>query len=149
MRSSDFMAALPEAVQRFLGEEIKLKRGRLWPWGVQLYVDDPRYHYEVSRVPPRLGDRLELGLHFESKNPVENRALLAGFDARLVEIKASLGDGASAELWDRGWAKVYETAPLEPYSESYLATIAGRTAALIRVLHPIYRAVQTRHKIST
>jgi hypothetical protein len=142
MRSSDFMAALPEAVQRYLGEEIRLTRGRLWPWGVQLYVDDPRYHYEISRVAPRLGDRLELGLHFESKNPAENRALLAGFDARLVEIKASLGDGASAELWDRGWAKVYETARLEPYSESYLQTIAGRMAALIRVLHPIYQALQ-------
>jgi hypothetical protein len=93
-------------------------------------------------VAPRLGDRLELGLHFESKNPAENRTLLAGFDARLVEIKASLGDGASAELWDRGWAKVYETAPLEPYSARYLETIADRMAALVRVLHPIYQAVQ-------
>jgi len=135
------MAALPEAVQRCLGEELRLKRGRTWPWGVQLYVDDPRYHYEISRVAPRLGDRLELGLHFESKNPADNRLLLAGFDARLVEIKDGLGDGASAELWDRGWAKVYETVPLEPYSESYLRTVAGRMAVLIRVLHPIYQAL--------
>jgi hypothetical protein len=142
MRSSDFMAALPDAVQRYLGEEIRLKRGRLWPWGVQLYVDDPRYHYEISRVPQRLGDRLELGLHLESKNPAENRALLAGFDACLAEIKHSLGDDTSAELWDRGWAKVYQTVPLEPYSESYLQTIARHLADLIRVLHPIYGAVR-------
>ncbi|HSN77769.1 MAG TPA: hypothetical protein VL334_22060 [Anaerolineae bacterium] len=141
MRSSDFMAALPEAVQRCLGEDLRLKRGRTWPWGVQFYVDDPRYHYEISRVAPRLGDRLELGLHFESKSPADNQSLLAGFDARLVEIKDSLGDGAIAELWDRGWAKVYETVPLEPYSESYLKTVAGRMATLVRVLHPIFQAL--------
>jgi len=139
MRSSDFMAALPEAVQRCLGEEIRLTRGRLWPWGVQFYVSDPRYHYEVSRVAPRLGDRLELGLHFESKNPVENQALLVGFDARLVEIKDSLGDEVVAELWDRGWAKVYEIMPLEPYGESYLQAVAARMAVMVRVLHPIYQ----------
>ncbi len=139
MRSSDFMAALPEAVQRCLGEEIRLTRGRVWPWGVQFYVDDPRYHYEVSRVAPRLGDGLELGLHFESKKPADNHALLAGFDARLVEIKDSLGDGAVAELWDRGWAKVYEVLPLEPYSESYLQTVAARMAVIVGVLHPIYQ----------
>jgi hypothetical protein len=136
------MSALPEAVQRCLGEEIRLKRGRAWPWGVQFYVDDPRYHYEISRVAPRLGDRLELGLHFESKNPADNSALLAGFDARLVEIKDSLGDGAIAELWDRGWAKVYETVPLQPYSEVYLQAVAERMATIVRVLHPIYHSLR-------
>ena len=141
MRSSEFMAALPAAVQRNLGHEIRVQRGRLWPWGVQFYVDDPRYHYEVSRAPQRVGDRLELALHFESRNPADNRALLAAFDARLVEIKASLGDGAVAEIWDRGWAKVYETVPLEPYDESYLQKIAERMARIMRVLHPIYLVV--------
>ena len=141
MRSSEFMAALPEAVQRNLAGEIRLKRGRLWPWGVQFYVDDARYHYEVARVPPRLGDRLELGLHFESKNPADNQALLAGFDSYLVEIKDALGDGMAAEPWDRGWTKVYETAPLQPYDEAYLTSVAGRMAEIVRVLHPIYRAL--------
>lgn len=141
MRSSEFMAALPEALQRTLGPHWRVQRGRLWPWGVQCYVDDPRYHYEVARVPPRLGDRLELGLHFESKNPADNRWLLAGFDARLVEIKASLGDTVVAETWDRGWTKVYETVPLEPYTEGYLHRIAERMAAFVRALHPIYQAI--------
>jgi hypothetical protein len=141
MRSNEFMAALPEAVQRYLGQGLRVQRGRLWPWGVQFYLDDPRYHYEVSRVPPRLGDRLELGLHFESKNPADNRWLLAGFDARLVEVKASLGDGVVAEPWDRGWTKVYETVPLEPYDEGYLHRVAGRMAAIVDVLHPVYQAI--------
>jgi hypothetical protein len=142
MRSSEFMAALPAAVQHYLGQEIRLQRGRLWPWGVQFYVDDPRFHYEVSRAPLRLGDRLELALHFESRNPADNRALLAGFDGRLVEIKANLGDGAVAELWDRGWAKVYETVLLEPYDEVFLHKIAERMAGIVRVLHPIYLVVK-------
>ena len=141
MRSNEFMAALPEAVQHFLGHGWHVQRGRLWPWGVQFYFDDPRYHYEISRVPPRLGDRLELGLHFESKNPADNRWLLAGFDARLVEIKASLGDSVVAEPWDRGWTKVYETEPLEAYDDGYLRKIAERMAVIVRLLHPVYQAL--------
>lgn len=88
MRSSEFMASLPQAVQRQLGAEIPLQRGRLWPWGVQLYVDDPRYHYEVSRAPLRLGD------------------------------------------------------------EAFLQLIAGRTARLIGVLHPLYMAISRQIKMT-
>jgi hypothetical protein len=148
MRSNEFMSALPETVQRQLGAEIHLRRGRLWPWGVQFYVDDPRFHYEVSRVPPKLGDRLELGLHFESKNPAENRWLLAGFDMRMAEILASLGEGVMAEPWDRGWAKVYITTPLEPYSEAFLNVISDRMAGFVRVLHPIYLLVNQVTKVT-
>lgn len=148
MRSNEFMSALPETVQRQLRAEIRLQRGRLWPWGVQFYVDDPRFHYEVSRVPPKLGDRLELGLHFESRNPAENRWLLAGFDTRMVEILASLGDGVMAEPWDRGWSKVYITTPLEPYSEAFLAVISDRMAEFVRVLHPIYLLVNQTTKMT-
>ena len=142
MRSSDFMAALPDAVQRCLGDDLRLKRGRLWPWGVQFYVDDPRYHYEVSRVAPRLGDRLELGLHFESKNPVDNQRCWPASIRVWSKIKDSLGDGVVAELWDRGWAKVYEIVPLEPYGESYLQAVAARMAGMVRVLHPSIRSIR-------
>ena len=142
MKSSEFMAALPEAVQMYLAPELILRRGRLWPWGVQLYADDPRYHYEVARVTPRLGDRLELGLHFESRTPDDNSHLLTGFQARLLEVKHELGDSIEAELWDRGWTKVYETLPLAPYSPTYLDSVARRLAEVARVLHPIYLALR-------
>jgi hypothetical protein len=99
-------------------------------------------------VPPKRGDRRELGLHFESKNPAENRWLLAGFDARMAEILASLGDGVMAEPWDRGWAKVYITTPLEPYGEPFLATITDRMADIVRVLHPIYLLVNQTAKMT-
>jgi hypothetical protein len=141
MKSGEFMATLPAAVQVLLAPEITLRRGRLWPWGVQVYDDDPHYHYEVSRVAPRLGDRLELGLHFESRSPSDNCRLLGGFQARLVEIKHELGDSVEAELWDRGWTKVYDTMPLEPYESAYLDTVARRLADMVHVMHPIYRTM--------
>ncbi len=140
MRSSEFMSALPDAVTRFLPSGPHLRRGRLWSFGVQLYDDDPRFHYEVARVPVRLGDRLELGLHFESRNATDNRSLLDGFVARMIEIKAELGDDVEAELWDKGWTKVYETLPLETYSAAYLQVVARRLAKMVTVLHPVYLA---------
>lgn len=136
------MAAVPDAVQRYLPQGPALRRGGLFSWGVQLYDDDPHYHYEVSRVHPRLGDRLELGLHFESRNSEENRALLAGFQARLVEIKAELGESVEAELWDKGWTKVYDTLRLEPYEAPYLEAVARRLAEMMVVLHPIYKSLR-------
>ena len=141
MKSSEFMAALPEAVQRYLQTDFTLQRGRVWPWGVQMYDDDPRYHYEVARLPVRMGERLELGLHFESRNPADNRALLAGFQAQLLELKHELGEGIEADLWDHGWTKVYLTMPLEPYSSDYLEAVARRLAEIVRVLHPVYRSL--------
>lgn len=140
MKSGEFMAALPAAVQQVLAPGIALQRGRLWPWGVQLYDDDPRFHYEVSRVTPRLGDRLELGLHFESRRPADNLFLLEAFQAHLVEIKHELGDQVEAEPWDKGWTKVYDTMPLEPYESRYLEAVVHRFAAIVRVLHPMYCA---------
>lgn len=142
MRSSEFMAALPEAVRACLTNGPRLQRGRLWSYGVQLYDDDPRFHYEVARVPVRLGDRLEVGLHFESKSAADNRQLLDGFAARMIEIKAELGQDVEAELWDKGWTKVYETLPLETYSASYLQVVARRLAKMVAVLHPVYLATR-------
>lgn len=105
---------------------------------MQLYDDDPRFHYEVARVPIRLGDRLEIGFHFESKNADDNHRLLSIFAARMIEIKAELGDEVEAELWDKGWTKVYETVPLETYSPDYLQVVARQLARMITVLHPVY-----------
>ena len=142
MRSSEFMRAVPGAVQQHLPHGLSLRRGRAWSYGAQLYDDQPQFHYEVARVPVRLGDRLELGLHFESRNPAENRALLNGFAAHLVEIKAVLGNGMEAEQWDKGWTKVYETIALQTYDTAYLNRVAQRLAEIVTVLHPIYRLLR-------
>ena len=115
---------------------------RVWSFGCQFYEDEPRLHYEVVRTSLRFGDRLELGLHLESRSPQVNDALLAYFQSRLVEIKAGLGDGFEAEQWDRGWAKVYETIPLLPYNAVFLEQVGGRMARIIIFLHPMLKAAR-------
>ena len=115
---------------------------RVWSFGCQFYEDEPRLHYEIVRTSLRFGDRIELGLHLESRSPQVNDALLAYFQGRLVEIKAALGDGFEAELWDRGWAKVYETIPLSPYDAVFLEQVGERMARIISVLHPLLKAAR-------
>ena len=84
--------------------------------------------------------KLELGLHFESRDRDRNAALLAGFSRQLVEIKATLGPQWEAEAWDKGWSKVYETIPYEPFSDETLQVVAARLARAITVLQPIWDA---------
>jgi len=105
-------------------------------WLCQLYYADPRLHYEVWNLGERRG-LLEIGLHFESKESATNSALLAGFLRHTVEIKATLGSQWEAEQWDKGWTKVYETVPYEPFSTESLDTISRRLAKAMRVLTPI------------
>jgi hypothetical protein len=66
-----------------------------------------------------------------------NARLLDGFLRHLFEIKAELGDSLEAEMWDKGWTKVYETIPLETFDEAYVDRVAGRLARVIVVLQPI------------
>jgi len=51
--------------------------------------------------------------------------------SHLFEIKAELGSSFEAEPWDKGWTKVYETIPLEPFSAEYLERVAARTAQVM------------------
>jgi hypothetical protein len=82
--------------------------------------------------------KLELGLHFESRDRTVNAALLAGFSRRMAEIKDTLGPQWEAEPWDKGWTKVYEVVPYEPFSDELLASLAARVARAITVLQPIW-----------
>jgi len=87
-----------------------------------------------------MGERrgvLELGLHFESRDREVNTALLAGFSRSMVEVKALLGPQWEAEQWDKGWSKVYETVPYEPFSTELLGTLSERLAKAMIVLTPI------------
>ena len=104
---------------------------------MQLYYTHPLLHYEVWNLGERRG-RLEIGLHFESRDRAENERLLAGFQARLFEIKTELGDSIEAEQWDKGWTKVYEVIPLETFTADYLERVASRLAQWIVVAQPIF-----------
>jgi hypothetical protein len=136
MRSHEFMRTLPEATRARLPQEWQNFKTQVRPWLVQLAYADPLLHYEVVTLGERRGI-LEIGLHFESRDPAVNAQLLAGFMRHLFEIKAELGAGFEAEMWDKGWTKVYETIPLEPFDEAYVDRVAARLAHVIVVLQPL------------
>jgi hypothetical protein len=136
LTSARFMHALPAATRAELPPELRRFRSSTRAWLCQLYYRDPRLHYEVWNMGERRG-LLELGLHFESRDHAVNARLLEGFSRCMVEIKATLGPQWEAEMWDKGWTKVYETVPYQPFSDELLAATAARLARAMAVLTPI------------
>ncbi len=130
------MRALPDAVRPKLPKERQAFKTSTRPWLVQFYYTHSLFHYEVVTHGERRG-LLEIGLHFESRTANENVRLLDGFMQHLFEIKAELGDQIEAEMWDKGWTKVYETIPLESMTDEYLDRVAERLARMIVVLQPM------------
>ena len=140
MKSAEFMRALPNAVRAKLPKPLQAFKTNLRSWLVQFYYANAQLHYEVVTHGERRGV-LEIGLHFESRTPDENARLLNGFMQHLFEIKAELGDHVEAEMWDKGWTKVYETIPLETLNDDYLNRVAERLARMMSVLQPILEQV--------
>ena len=137
MRANEFMHALPTATRAKLPKKLQTFQINTRPWLVQLYYNDPLLHYEVVTLGERRG-KLEIGLHFESRDAEVNTRLLNGCMQHLFEIKAELGDHVEAEMWDKGWTKVYETIPLEAFNADYVERVADRLAKMIVVLQPIF-----------
>ena len=136
MRLDELLRAIPPATQAKLPLALQSFKVARRSWLVQLYYADPLVHYEVVTLGVKRGE-LEIGLHFESRNSAINERLLNGFMQYLFEIKAELGGGFEAEMWDKGWTKVYETIPMETFDEAYVDRLAGRLAHVIEVLQPI------------
>lgn len=114
-----------------------------------VHFGETRLHYELSRVARR--EAWEIGFHFESSDKQLNRFLLQGFRRHLFEIKDVLGESFEAEMWDKGWSKIYEVVPAEPYTEAYQAKIGRRLAEVITCLHlflSICAAEQPRSSVS-
>ena len=109
-----------------------------------VHYAEPRLHYEVSRPRSRKGP--ELGFHCEARDKNLNRYLLHGFRQNLFEIKDELGESIEAEMWDRGWTKIYEVWPEAELTEEYQSEVGERLAEFIVCLHPIY--VQLRNDVA-
>jgi hypothetical protein len=141
LTSSQFMLALPAATRGHLPPPLSKFKAATRGWLCQLYYRDPRLHYEVWNMGERRG-LFEIGLHFESRDPSENAALLAGFSRNMIEVKATLGPQWEAEQWDRGWTKVYETLPYQPFGDDLLQAVSARLAQAITVLQPIWNGLK-------
>ncbi len=140
MRLDELMRAIPPATQAKLPQALQDFKVARRSWLVQLYYTDPNIHYEVVTLGVKRA-QLEIGLHFESRNSSTNERLLNGFMQHLFEIKAELGDGFEAEMWDRGWTKVYETLPMENFDAAYVDRVAARLAQVIVVMQPILEEI--------
>ena len=141
----EFLKTLPQQVLPHLPEPLQAIQVRQpWRWLIQFHYGEPRLHYEVSRPAGRKG--LELGFHCEARDKHLNRFLLEGFRRNLFEIKAELGENVEAEMWDRGWTKIYEVLPEAELSAEFQVEVGGRLAQFIVCLHPIY--VQLRNDVA-
>lgn len=140
-----FLKTLPKVVIAELPERLRgIKVRQPYRWIVQFNYGEPRLHYEVSSAKHREG--WELGFHCEAKDKRLNRFLLQGFRRHLFEIKETLGEQVEAEMWDRGWTKIYEVYPEGDLTEAYQRQVGARLASFIVCLHPIY--VELRNSVS-
>lgn len=132
-----FLQTLPDVVLPHLPSYLQgIQVRQPWRWLIQFHYGEPRLHYEVVQVPRR--DVWELGFHCEAKDKNLNKMMLKGFRKNLFEIKDVLGSRVEAEMWDRGWTKIYEVVPAEPLTTAYQAKIGHRLAEIMICLHPIY-----------
>ena len=141
----NFLKTLPEVIIPQLSPPLQgIKVRQPWRWLLQLHYGEARLHYEVSR--PRSQTGLELGFHCEARDRDLNRFLLIGYRKHLFEIKDVLGESIEAEMWDRGWTKIYEVYPEAELTAEYQAAVGERMAEIIACLHPIY--VDLRNQVS-
>jgi hypothetical protein len=145
IRVSDFVKTVPQIAREHLPRNLRNFHIFVMPWLSQVYYDDKRLHYELVKLPPRFGDnRLEIGLHFESKDRALNDILLAGFDRYLFEVRDALGEQWYAEPWDKGWTKIYTTFEYQIMDEAFRDEMAKQLAEAIKVMQPIYKLVARR-----
>ncbi len=132
-----FLQTLPDIVIPLLPEPLQgIQSRQPWRWLVQFHYGEPRLHYEVAKAMRR--DGWEMGFHCEARDKHLNRVLLDGFRRHLFEIKDTLGERVEAEMWDRGWTKIYEVYPDADLTTAYQLEIAQRLVEIITCLHPIY-----------
>lgn len=137
LSQQNFLKTLPEVMIPHLPPYLqKIQVHQPWHWLIQFHFGETRLHYELSRVARR--EAWEIGFHFESGDKQLNRYLLIGFRQHLFEIKDTLGESFEAEMWDKGWTKIYEVVPAEGYTIGHQAQIGRRLAEVITCLHPIF-----------
>lgn len=142
MSQRAFLESMPDRVSPHLPLPLRqFQVRRPWSGIIQIHYGEPSLHYEVGRVRSRPGQTesaWELGFHCEARDKRLNRFLLDGFRRHLFEIKAELGPGMEAEMWDRGWTKIYEVMVDVPLTTDAQSTIGERLGAIITVIHPIF-----------
>lgn len=145
LRHTDFMQTIATRLAQHLAPPFNHPRFGETRWLCQVYYgEERRIHYEVSRPANRQGRQIEIGLHFESRDRALNAHLLTCLDRHLLEIQVALERDIKAEMWDKGWAKVYEIYPDQELTEALAEQMTRRLAQFITVVQPIYQAITER-----
>ena len=126
---ADVRARLPENLQ---GLEAR-QQGSL----IKFFAGDPAIHFELWLHRGR--GRVELGLHFETRDAARNRRLLEYVADELLFLKEAVGQGLEAEPWDKGWTRVYLSYPLDYLGAEQQRELAGAFTVFIETLEPIRR----------
>ena len=135
--TTEFLRGVLEATRAALPAELQTLEARQQWTLIKLLTDDPAIHFELWLHRARA--RVELGLHFETRDAGRNQRLLEYVADELPFLKAVLGDGLEAEPWDKGWTRVYLTRPLARLLPEEQAPLATTFAELIETLEPIRR----------
>lgn len=143
LKHTHFMKQLPQVVAEFLPPPYQNFHKGHTEWYSQIYFGDDRHiHYEISRTWNKAGRQLEIGLHLESKDRDFNWRLLQKLDGYLVQICDELQRDVKADVWDRGWTKIYEIYPDQELTETWLKYTAERLAKFITVVQPILESLK-------
>lgn len=137
LNTRDFLAQVFDRVQTRLPPELQTLHVENLGWQMKLWADEPLIHFELW--PHRSRDRVELGLHFETRNAARNACLLDYVEGELLFLKEALGQGLEAEPWDKGWTRLYITYPLERLGPDGVALISDAFATFVEALEPIRR----------
>jgi hypothetical protein len=127
-----FCKGLPRAVADELGDAAAPHHSATG-WMVKLWFGNKDLHYECGVYLHRRV--VELGLHFES-DAFTNQLLLGAIRARAKTITRRIPT-ARIESWDKGWARIWEPIPLQPFDAGYSAQVTKTLAKYVRVLEPI------------
>src|SRR5437879_234553 len=111
LTTGDFLRGVLEGVRARLAGELQGLVARQQGSLIKLLAEEPPIHFELWLHRSR--GRVELGLHFETRDADRNRRLLEYVADDLLFLKEALGQGLEAEPWDKGWTRLYISYPLE------------------------------------
>jgi hypothetical protein len=133
--SGEFLRRVLEAIRDRLPSDLQGLHARDQGSLIKLFADEPLIHYELWVHHGR--GRVELGLHFETRDAARNRCLLDYVGDDLLFLKDALGQGLEAEPWDRGWTRLYISYPLERLGTDEVERFAKAFAVFVATLEPI------------
>jgi hypothetical protein len=135
LSTAEFLRGVLEAAQARLPGQLQQLETRHQGSLIKLWRDEPAIHFEMAVHHAR--GRVELALHFETRDAKRNRQLLEYVADDLPFLKEALGAGLEAEPWDKGWTRLYLTRPVERLGVEEQARLAAAFAEFIEVLEPI------------